>query len=423
MFPQLRRLDQEVKVFTDTDALNWPVARWRVDIRRRNGFDLASLIDPSYDVGAYARIRSRGEGYGVRGSHHVVTVPSVPSEKLAVLYGLVCGDGYLANYATAARLGKWRIGYAESDPAVIEEYVRLTKEVFGVSPSVSNRKTWYEAYYCSKIVYRFYSRVLGHRTGRKTGSLTIPDSFRHDSRILFGFLRGLFTAEGSIKVERNVRIALEMQEPLLIGQMALIMKSASFHPHLYSYARKGRQVYGLYIYGLDETRLFRRIIGFGRKGLRLSKVISQFERRGGQPGKARWRSKTPPSVAVKHSNGARPIGPLDGSGSRSKEKKPADGRPESPNSNLPRATKNNHVHWLRSGFSSGQSTPMIHTFPALMRALKAAPLSRKAAPLSRVRSSPMLTVHHIDGQSGIFCHRIWLRSPRDATVRYSLADD
>jgi hypothetical protein len=292
-------------------------------------------------VGAYARIRPRGEGYGVRGSRHVVTVPRAPSEKLAVLYGLVCGDGSLMSYGRAARRGKWRIDYAESDPAVIEEYVRLTEDLFGVIPSVRNRKTWYEAYYCSKIVYRFYSRVLGHKTGKKTGTLRIPDSFRYDSRVLFGFLRGIFTAEGSIKVERNVRIALEMQEPLLIGQAASIMRNATLHPHLYSYAREGRKVYGLYIYGLDETRLFRRIIGFvGRKGLRLSKVISQFERRGGQPGKARWRSKTPPSVAVKHSNGARPIGPLDGSGSRSKEKKPADGRPEGPNSNLPRATNN-----------------------------------------------------------------------------------
>jgi hypothetical protein len=296
-------------------------------MRGRDGFDLASLVDPSYDVGEHARIRSRGEGYGVRGSSHVVTLPRAPSEKLAVLFGLLCGDGSLTNYETAARRGKWRIDYAESDPTVIEQYVRLTKELFGVSPSVKNRKTWYEAYYCSKIVYRFYSRVLGHRTGRKTGSLTIPDSFKHDSRILFGFLRGLFTAEGSIKVESNVRIALEMQEPLLIRQMASVLRDATFHPHLYSYARDGRRVYGLYIYRLDETRLFHRTIGFiGRKGLRLSKVISQFERRGAQPGKARWRSKTPPSVAVKHSNGARPIGPLDGSGSRSEEKKPADGR-------------------------------------------------------------------------------------------------
>jgi intein/homing endonuclease len=153
--------------------------------------------------------------------------------------------------------------------------------VFGITPSLRNRKRWYEAYYCSKIVYRFYSRILGHRTGKKTGSLKIPDSFRHDSRLLLGFLKGLFTAEGSIKVERNIRIALEMQERLLMRETASILKDATFHPHLYSYARNGRRVYGLYIYGLDEARRFHRMIGFvGRKGLRLSKVISQLERRG-----------------------------------------------------------------------------------------------------------------------------------------------
>jgi len=46
----------------------------------------------------------------------------------------------------------------------------------------------------AKLIYRFYSRVLGHKMGRKTGSLRIPESFRHDSKVLFGFLRGLFTA-------------------------------------------------------------------------------------------------------------------------------------------------------------------------------------------------------------------------------------
>lgn len=210
-----------------------------------------------------------------------MTVPRAPSQKLAVLYGLLCGDGSLTSYEAAARQGKWRIDFAESDSEVVVEYARLTKEVFGVSPSVRNRKRWHEAYYCSKVVYRFYSRVLGHRTGKKTGSLRIPESFRHDPRLLFGFLRGLFTAEASIKVERNIRIALEMQEPLLMKQTASILKDATFHPHLYSYAKNGRHVYGLYIYGLDETRLFHRRIGFvGRKRLRLSKVISQFERRG-----------------------------------------------------------------------------------------------------------------------------------------------
>jgi hypothetical protein len=132
-----------------------------------------------------------------------VTVPRAPSEKLAVLYGLLCGDGSLTSYETAARYGKWRIDFAESDPEVIVEYVRLTKEVFGVSPSVRNRKRWYEAYYCSKIAHRFYSRVLGHRTEKKTGSLRVPDSFRHDPRLLFGFLKGLFTAEGGKEYQNS----------------------------------------------------------------------------------------------------------------------------------------------------------------------------------------------------------------------------
>ena len=40
---------------------------------------------------------------------------------------------------------------------------------------------------------------------------------------------------------------------------------------------------------------------------------------------ARWCSGQT-AYWTRHSNGARPMGPLDGSGSRSKEKKPADGR-------------------------------------------------------------------------------------------------
>jgi hypothetical protein len=39
---------------------------------------------------------------------------------------------------------------------------------------------------------------------------------------------------------------------------------------------------------------------------------------------------------------------------------------------------------------------MIHAFPTLMRALKAAPLSRKAAPLAKPSSCTMLVLHHLD---------------------------
>jgi hypothetical protein len=81
------------------------------------------------------------------------------------------------------------------------------------------------------------------------------------------------------------------------------------------------------------------IIPFLRRGRHVLGLRGQGfygHRRSGEP-VARWCSGQT-AYWTRHSNGARPKRPLDGSGSRSKEKKPADGRHDSPNSNLPRAT-------------------------------------------------------------------------------------
>jgi hypothetical protein len=242
------------------------------------------LADPQYDIGSYARIRRRDGVYTVRGSHHRVTPPTKPSTNLAILYGLVCGDGSLTCSASATKRGKWRIDYCEPDPTVVSEYVRLTREVFGLTPIVRKRRNWIEVYFCSKIVYRFYSRILGHPMGKKTGSLRIPSVFKRRSRLLFGFLKGLFTAEGSVKEERNVRIFLAMQEPRLVSEVASALRSAKFHPHQYWYSMKGRRLHCVYVYGLEDARRFGKQIGFvGHKSLRLAKVIRRFERRASSP--------------------------------------------------------------------------------------------------------------------------------------------
>ena len=162
--------------------------------------------------------------------HHRVTPPTKPSTNLAILYGLVCGDGSLTGSASARKRGKWRIDYCEPGPTVVSEYVRLTREVFGLTPIVRKRRNWIEAYFCSKIVYRFYSRILGHPMGKKTGSLRIPSVFKRRSRLLFGFLKGLFTAEGSVKEERNVRIFLAMQEPHFSARGGVSVKDCQISP-------------------------------------------------------------------------------------------------------------------------------------------------------------------------------------------------
>jgi hypothetical protein len=234
-----------------TEGSRPAVARWLGQISSiGRSLNIRRLADPNYDTGPHARVRRLDGRYTVQGSHHITTLPTEPSTKLAVLYDLVCGDGSLIGTASAMKRGKWRIEFCETDPSVVSEYVRLTRDMFGVTPIIRKRRNWIEAYYCSKIIYRFYSRVLGHPVGKKTGSLKIPTAFNQKPRLLFGFLKGLFTAEGSVKQERNVRIFLAMQAPLLVSQIASTLRSAKFHPHEYWYSMKGRRLHCVYIYGL-----------------------------------------------------------------------------------------------------------------------------------------------------------------------------
>ena len=72
------------------------------------------------------------------------------------------------------------------------------------------------------------------------------------------------------------------------------------------------------------------------------------------------------------------------------ERKPADGSSKGSTSNpqiSPGLPLTNVIG--SGGFSSGQSRPMTHAFRALIRTFKAAPLSRKAAPLWRMWSCTM----------------------------------
>ena len=58
---------------------------------------------------------------------------------------------------------------------------------------------------------------------------------------------------------------------------------------------------------------------------------------------------------------------------------------------------------------------MCDAFPVLMRAFKAAPLSRKAAPLTRTSSCTTPALHHLDDNKRNLVPWVWLRSARTAT--------
>ncbi len=189
---------------------------------------------------------------------------------------MLYGDGHIAGRRGAERDGKWRVELCEGDYLVIRRYARLTFQLFNLKPIIRKRGNWWDAYYCSRIAYEYLTTVTQHPDGRKTGTLSIPKIARDDAKTSKGFLCGLFSVEGSVKIGRYPRIAIEMLEPKLIQQVAQLLTSFGFHPHTYSYPKAGKTMYGAFLYGLVEARRFLWSIGLvGRKRRKLVRLLSQ----------------------------------------------------------------------------------------------------------------------------------------------------
>lgn len=233
------------------------------------------LLDNAFEhVAKLARARARGRGFGVKGSAHAVLWPKYDSYRLGVLIGMLYGDGNLIKRATALRTGKWRIEFCEGDLLIVRGYARLTRRLFNVVPTIRDRKTWYEAYYCSRIVYEFLTFAGEHPNGKKTGKLNIPEVARRNPSTLLGLVSGLYSVEGSVKTNHNARLAMEMLEPELIRALCCDLKTLGFHPHMYRYLKDDKMMFGLYVYGFQECRTFLEQIGLlGKRRRKLSRFL------------------------------------------------------------------------------------------------------------------------------------------------------
>lgn len=226
-------------------------------------------------IAEIARVRPRGRGFGIKGSAHIVLWPAYDSYNLGVLIGMLYGDGNLIRRSTALQTGKWRIEFCEGDIKLVQEYARLTRKLFNINPTIRNRGTWYEAYYCSRIVYEFMTHVGEHPNGKTTGKLRIPGVARNNSSTLRGFIAGLFSVEGSVRLGSNVRLVMEMLEPVLVRELYVRLKTFGHQPHIYHYLKDEKKMYGLYIFGFKECQAFLSNIGLiGKREKRLTSFLS-----------------------------------------------------------------------------------------------------------------------------------------------------
>jgi hypothetical protein len=222
-----------------------------------------------------------GKGFGVKGSSRTVLWPKHEDYRLGVLIGMTYGDGNLIKRSTATRTGKWRVEFCEGDLALVRRYSRLTRQLFNINPKIKNRRTWYEAYYCSRIAYEFLTAVGEHPNGKKTGLLRIPYVARLHAATLLGLICGSLSVEGSVKDKRYPRLAMEMLEPTSIRSIVGELKKLDFHPHSYHYPKDGNTMYGVYLYGREECgRLLHEVGLIGKRRSKLSRFLTGPQRAG-----------------------------------------------------------------------------------------------------------------------------------------------
>ena len=181
------------------------------------------------------------------GEHHVAS-PSTMTAELAELVGYFMGDGSL--HAKGLRLC-----VSESDLDVVEHLAQLSKELFGIVPTISTHSghrvvelnsvrlaEWWQATGLAK--HRPHERHVG-----KGWMPHIPDAVLHtnDAAVYRAFLRGLFEADGTVTLgypcwtTSNRAFAEEVQTLLLAAGLRHNPPRPDQRPRLRSQRRSPAQ--------------------------------------------------------------------------------------------------------------------------------------------------------------------------------------
>src|SRR5260221_2979390 len=131
-----------------------------------------------------------------------ITLPERPTAGLGELIGYLIGDGSINFYNVGGGTGRLILTVADAEPEVATHLLRLVKELFGVTPQVRRKPN------DASTNYFFNSTELvawlAHIGVTKSSTLgvRVPEVvFQAGAEFARGFLRGLFTADGTISAE------------------------------------------------------------------------------------------------------------------------------------------------------------------------------------------------------------------------------
>ena len=196
-----------------------------------------------------------GDLFYVKGSGSRVKIPLL-DKNLALLLGVLWGDGWLASRKVALKNYSWRVGIVEDDKPLVNRFIELTNKTFGITPKINNRITKLEAYFSNKIVYEILNRVYNFPDGDKINRLKIPAQILESDELTKQFLSGLFSTDGKfIIMKKNYpRIGLDSASLEFIKEAEIALIRLNFNPRFSTWNRKtGNKLYGLSLNGFKKV--------------------------------------------------------------------------------------------------------------------------------------------------------------------------
>lgn len=168
-----------------------------------------------------ADVQQSIEYYYTPRSPYKITLPSYFCGDLVYLIGVITGDGTIVRPIKRKRGGyRWRISITgEHDP--LKFFANIVAGLFDYGSKIhrdTRKKNTYSLVINSKVLYRYFARVLGLKIGAKEEEYGVP-KIVSSSKLFRYFLAGLFDTDGCVTA-RAVKIS--QQSRLFLSELKVL---------------------------------------------------------------------------------------------------------------------------------------------------------------------------------------------------------
>jgi|TARA_Y100000310_G_C20641256_1_gene794049 hypothetical protein len=219
--------------------------------------------------------------YGTGSSKRRTKVIKELNEELAAMVGAFIADGHLKERiclwnnrnATHYEL-VFREGY-ESNVIALANWIN---NVFKIGVKPKKEKNHYSIYISNKIVFRYFNKIFGFKSGRKTETVSIPNILKTTNRkIKISLIKGILMFDGSVSRKKGY-IDLLSKSSKLIVEVSEIIRRLSINP---SHTATKPDNYGRYRFTIGRQFEIKKSLIFfeedTEKHIRLKKIMKTFK--------------------------------------------------------------------------------------------------------------------------------------------------